>query len=408
MEDLAVTASPILETTETLPASRLPLYLLLGALIAFPSLSIDMYLPAFPSIQAWFRTDAGSVQRTLAVFSTGFAIGQLFVGPLSDRLGRKGPLIGGILVYLVGVLGTLFAPSIAIFTLARLVQALGGCAAALIARAMVRDLFHEREAARVFSVLMLVMGVAPILAPLLGGQMLLFVGWQGIFVFLMAFAAICLAAVIFTLPESLPVARRETRGLGRVFTVYGGLLADRRFCGYTFSMAFASAGMFAYITGSPFVFIRLHGVAPQYYGLLFGTNAVGLVACSQINRYFLRRHTDVTILRRALVVTAAAGVALGLAGFFDLGGLPGLMLPLFVCISSLGFIMPNATAAAMGRSGGHAGSAAALLGGIQFATASSFSALVSALENGTAVPMCGVIMGLMLTAFTVNRLLARR
>jgi len=400
-----VPASNVNETPA--PAGRLRLYLLLGALIAFPSLSIDMYLPAFPSIQAYFQTGAGQVQRTLAVFSTGFAIGQLFFGPLSDRLGRKGPLIGGILLYLAGVVGVLLAPNIEIFTVARLIQALGGCAAALIGRAMVRDLFHEREAARVFSLLMLIMGLAPILAPLIGGQMLAF-GWQGIFILLLVFATLSLAAVVFGLAESLPAERRETRGMAVVFPVYRGLLADRRFCGYTLAQAFASAGMFAYITGSPFVFIRLYGVDPHYYGLLFGSNAVGLIACSQVNRYLLRRRSDTTILRRALIVIALSGVCLGVAGFFRLGGLPGLMAPLFVCISSLGFIMPNATAAAMNRSGGHAGSAAALIGGIQFAVASSASAVVSALEDGTAMPMCGTIMGAMLIAFILHRLLVGR
>jgi DHA1 family bicyclomycin/chloramphenicol resistance-like MFS transporter len=384
-------------STETQPPSHLRLYLLLGALIAFPSLSIDMYLPAFPSIQAWFNTGAGQVQRTLSVFSFGFAIGQLFFGPLSDRLGRKAPLIGGILLYLVGVLGVLLAPNIEVFTVARLVQALGGCAAALIGRAMVRDLFQEREAARVFSILMLVMGLAPILAPLIGGQMLLISGWQGIFYLLLGFATLSLIAVVLTLPESLPRPKRVRHGLGEVFAVYGRLLADRKFRAYSLSMAFASSGMFAYITGSPFVFIRLHGVPPEYYGWLFGSNALGLIACSQINRYLLRRHSDTAILRHALAVTALAGVWLGLVGILD---------PLFVCISSLGFILPNATAAAMNRSGGHAGSAAALMGGIQFAAASSASALVSALENGTALPMCGTIMGVMLAALALNRGLA--
>jgi DHA1 family bicyclomycin/chloramphenicol resistance-like MFS transporter len=389
-------------------APRRRLYLLLAALIAFPSLSIDMYLPAFPSIQAYFHTDAGSVQRTLAVFSIGFAIGQLFFGPLSDRLGRRRPLIAGILLYIVGALGILLAPSIEIFTVARVVQALGGCAAALIGRAMVRDLFHEREAARVFSLLMLIMGVAPILAPLIGGQLLVYFGWQGIFLLLLIFAAVSLVAVIFGLDETLPPERRETRGIGSVFTVYRGLLSDRRFCGYVFSMAFASAAMFAYITGSPFVFIRLHGVSPQLYGLLFGVNALGLIASSQINRRLLRRHSDATLLRRALAVAAAAGVVLGFAGLLDIGGLPGLMAPLFVCVSSLGFILPNATAAALARSGSHAGSAVALLGGVQFALAASSAALVSAIENGTALPMCGTIAGLMLAAFAIHRALVER
>jgi len=399
-----VTASP-LDTEQVQPRSHLRLYLLLGALIAFPSLSIDMYLPAFPAIQAWFHTGAGQVQRTLSVFSFGFAIGQLFFGPLSDRLGRRGPLIAGIALYLAGVLGVLLAPNIEIFTVARLVQALGGCAAALIGRAMVRDLFPANEAARVFSTLMLIMGLAPILAPLIGGQLLLISGWQGIFYLLFAFAALSLVAVVLTLPESLPEARRVRHGLGEVFAVYGRLLTDRQFFAYSLSLAFASSGMFAYITGSPFVFIRLHGVPPEYYGWLFGSNALGLIACSQFNRYLLRRHADTTILRHALVVTAAAGICLGLVALFDVGGLAGLMAPLFVCIASLGFIMPNATAAALSRSGGHAGSAVALLTSIQFTAASTASAVVSALENGTALPMCGTIMGVTLLALAVNRVL---
>jgi DHA1 family bicyclomycin/chloramphenicol resistance-like MFS transporter len=342
------------------------------------------------------------------VFSVGFAIGQLFFGPLSDRLGRKGPLIGGILLYLAGVLGVLLAPDIEVFTVARLIQALGGCAAALIGRAMVRDLFPEREAARVFSILMLIMGLAPILAPLIGGQLLLLSGWQGIFWLLLGFATLSLIAVVLTLPESLPSERRVRHGLAEVFAVYGRLLADRKFFAYSLSLAFASSGMFAYITGSPFVFIRLHGVPPQYYGWLFGSNALGLIACSQFNRYLLRRHSDIAILRHALVVTAVAGISLGLVGLFDLGGLPGLMAPLFVCIASLGFIMPNAAAAALSRSGGHAGSAVALLTSIQFTAASTASAVVSALENGTALPMCGTIMTLMLLALAANRGLAGR
>ncbi len=404
-----MTVSSITEThsTET-PAPQLRLYLLLGALIAFPSLSIDMYLPAFPSIQAYFQADAGAVQLTLAVFSIGFSIGQLFFGPLSDRLGRRRPLIGGILLYMVGSIAILFAPTIGMFTVGRIVQALGGCAAALIGRAMVRDMFHEREAARVFSLLMLIMGVAPILAPLIGGQLLVYAGWQGIFVFLLTFAGLSLIAVTFGLGETLPPGRRETRGLISVFTIYRELLADRRFCGYVLALACASAAMFAYITGSPFVFIRLHGVPPQLYGFLFGGNAVGLIASSQINRHLLRHYSDTLLLKRALAVASVAGIAIGLAGFLNIGGLPVLMLPLFICMSSLGFIMPNATAAALARSGGHAGAAMALLGGFQFGMAASSAAIVSALENGTALPMCGTIMGLMLAAFTFHRLLTNR
>jgi DHA1 family bicyclomycin/chloramphenicol resistance-like MFS transporter len=250
---------------------------------------------------------------------------------------------------------------------------------------------------------MLIMGLAPILAPLIGGQMLLVSSWQGIFYLLLGFATISLAAVALTLPESLPEARRVRHGIGEVFAVYGRLLADRKFCAYSLSLAFASSSLFSFVTGSPFVFIRLHGVPPQYYGWLFGSNALGLVACSQFNRYLLRRHSDAEILRRALPVTAGAGVCLGLVAVLDIGGLPGLMAPLFVCIASLGFIMPNATAAALSRSGGHAGSAVALLTSIQFTASSSASAVISALENGTALPMCGTIMSVTLIALALNR-----
>ncbi len=385
---------------------RLRLYLLLGALTAFPPLSVDMYLPAFPTLQDYFHASAGAVQRTLAVFFIGLSLGQLLFGPLSDRFGRRTPLLAGIALYLAATLTILLAPDLEVLTWARFFQALGGCAAVVIARAMVRDLFHERESARVFSLLMLVMGLAPMLAPMLGGQLLVFAGWKGIFVVLAGFASLCLLAVLFTLGESLPVERRSRGGLGRVFRVYGDLVLDRRFIGHALAAAFNSGALFAYITGSPFVFIRLHAISPQLFSVLFGINSLGLIVASQVNRALLRRFSDRLILKMALRVAAASALALGVFAWFDVGGLPALMIPLFVSLSSMGFIMPNATAAAMARSGRNAGSAAALIGALQFSVAALTGASVSLLQTGTAFPMCGIIMAGSIAALLIHACLA--
>jgi DHA1 family bicyclomycin/chloramphenicol resistance-like MFS transporter len=387
---------------------RLRLYLLLGALTAFPSLSIDMYLPAFPTLRDYFHTSAGAVQRTLAVFFIGLSLGQLLFGPLSDRFGRRAPLLAGIALYVAAALAALMAPDIGVLTAARFIQALGGCAAVVIARAVVRDLFHERESARVFSLLMLVMGLAPMLAPLLGGQLLVFAGWQGIFAVLAGFASLCLLAVAFGLNETLPLERRARGSLGQVFGVYATLLWDRRFTGHALAAAFNSGALFAYITGAPFVFIQLDGVSPQFFGVLFGINALGLITASQVNRALLKRFSDQVILKIALRVTTASAISLGVIGWFDIGGLIGLMIPLFICLSSMGFIMPNATAAAMGRSGRNAGSAAALVGALQFSIAASSGALISALGTGAAFPMCAIIAAGSIAALLAHTVLAER
>jgi DHA1 family bicyclomycin/chloramphenicol resistance-like MFS transporter len=397
-------AQPVTSSPSSTPP-RLRLYLLLGALTAFPPLSIDMYLPSFPALQLYFHAGVGAVQRTLAVFFIGLSLGQLVFGPLSDRYGRRGPLLFGIVLYVGAALTALFAPDIGVLTVARFFQALGGCAAVVIARAMVRDLFHERESARVFSLLMLVMGLAPMLAPMLGGQLLAFAGWQGIFAALAGFACLCLLAVLFGLRESLPVERRARNGLGGVFTVYANLLRDRGFIGHALAGAFNSGALFAYITGSPFVFMQLHGVSPGLFGALFGVNALGLIVASQVNRALLKRFSDRLILKIALRVTAAAAISLGVFAWFDIGGLVALMIPLFICLSSMGFVMPNATAAAMAQSGRNAGSAAALLGALQFSIAALAGASVSALQSGTAFPMCGIILSGSIAAFLTHAIL---
>ncbi len=386
------------------PLGRLAL--ILGALSAFGPLSIDMYLPSFQSISRELNASEAQVQHTLAVFFGGIGLGQAFYGPISDRYGRLRPLCFGLTLFVLASAACALSRSIEGLVAWRFVQSIGGCAGIVIARAVVRDRFDERESARVFSLLMLVMGLAPILAPLAGGQILVLFGWRAIFWTLAAFGFLCLAAVLLALGESLPPERRARGGLGDALRTYVQLLADRGFMRYNLSGALVISGMFVYIFGSPFVFMEIHGVRPDHYGWLFGLNAAGLIVASQCNRALLQRVAETSILSRALVVTAAAGVLLLAAAWSGRGGLSGLLLPLFVYISSLGFVLPNVVAAALAPQGRNAGSAAALLGTVQFGAGAAVGTLLGALGNGTAVPMAGLIAACGLSALAVHRLLA--
>jgi DHA1 family bicyclomycin/chloramphenicol resistance-like MFS transporter len=278
----------------------------------------------------------------------------------------------------------------------------------VITRSVVRDLFDQRDSARMYSMLVLVMGLAPILAPLVGGQVLLFWGWRVIFLVLSAFGLLCLALVYWGLAESLPEERRTRKSLGAVLRSYGGLLADGRYMGYTIAGGLASAAMFAYISGSPFVFIDLNGVPPERFGLLFGINAIGLIAASQLNRWLLERYSSGQILVTALGVTASAGLLLAAAAATGFGGFPGLLVLLFVCIASTGLVGPNATAGAMAPYARQAGSASAMLGAIQFGFGAAAGALVGVLFNGTALPMAVVIALCGVGAFVTLQLLVMR
>jgi DHA1 family bicyclomycin/chloramphenicol resistance-like MFS transporter len=365
--------------------------LVLGALTAFGPMSIDMYLPSFPALARDLGTDVSSVELTLSAFLVGLAVGQAFYGPLSDRVGRKPPLYAGIALYVIASAGCALTRSIDGLIVLRVVQSLGACAGMVLARAVVRDLYEERESARVFSLLMLIMGAAPILAPLAGAQVLVRFGWSAIFWLLAAFGLACLAAVARWLPETHPRERRSRAGIGAALRVYGRLLVDRRFLGFALAGGLALGGLFAYLTGSPFVFMGIHGVAPEHYGWLFGMNALGLIGASQVNLRLLARFPSRRILGHALAVNAAAGLVVLVVGATGAGGLPGLLVPLFVSIASLGFIQPNAIAGALAPHPTVAGSAAALLGTLQFLIGAVVGALVGALHAGTALPMAGVI-----------------
>lgn len=367
--------------------------LILGTLTAFGPMSIDMYLPSLPAIGQSYNADAGAVQLTLSLFFVGLALGQAFYGPLSDRYGRRAPLLVGCAIYTVASAGCMFAASIEVLTVLRFAQAIGGCAGMVIARSVVRDLYEPRESARVYSLLMLVMGLAPITAPLIGGQLLVWFDWRAIFGVLTAFGLACLALVARGLPESLPAERRVTGSMLDALGGYRRLLADRRFVGFALAGGGVYAGMFAYIAGSPFVIIELYGIAPQHYGWVFGANAFGLILASQINRGLLKRYAAEKILAAALAVVVLSGLALVGIAASGSGGLAGLLIPLFICVAGVGMVGPNALAAAMASHGGMAGSASALLGVTQYALGATASALVSALHNETAVPMAVVIAG---------------
>jgi len=381
----------------TLGPSRLRLTLVLGALTALGPLSIDMYLPSFPSVARSLGTTVAAVQLTLATYLAGLAAGQLVYGPLSDRFGRKPPLLAGLGLYLAGALACAAAPSLGVLAAARFAQALGGCAGIVVSRAVVRDRFDVAESSHVYSSLMLVMGAAPILAPLLGGQILAHAGWRSVFVALAGAAALLAAAVLLLLPESLAPAARRRTGIGGTLGALGAALGHRAFLRLSLAGGAVQAAMFAYIAGAPFVFIELFGIRPERFGLVFGANAAGLIASSQANRLVVARVGVVRALR--------VGVALALAGCAALfvavragAGLALVLPPLFVGISSVGFVLPNATAAAMGHFGAQAGSASAVLGVLQ-ATAGALAAVaVSALADGTARPMTAVMLVCALSA----------
>lgn len=371
--------------------------LVLGALTAFGAISIDMYLPAFPQIAQDLRVPLGTVQLSIAAFLFGSAAGQLFYGPLADRYGRRRPLLWGLALYVVSAVGCACVQTGEGLLFWRVVMALGGGAGMVISRAVVRDLYDTTEAARMYSLLMLIMGAAPILAPMAGGQLLLITGWRGIFAFLGLFGACSLVATAVSLPESLPVEQRIRHNFAGMIAIYRQLLRNRRYVFYAIALGCVAGINFAYISGAPFLFIELHGVSPQNFGLYFGVNACGLIGASQINRKLLRHLSAGQILNRALSVNVVSALLLTAAITTGIGGFATQAALLFVCLSMTGFLYPNITALALAPFGRAAGSASALLGAFQYTLGASAGAFVGMFHNGTAVPMiatmaaCGIV-----------------
>ncbi|EJM13728.1 drug resistance transporter, Bcr/CflA subfamily [Pseudomonas sp. GM18] len=364
--------------------------LILGALSAFGPLAIDFYLPAFPAMALAFGTDEKHVQLTLAAYFLGLSIGQLAYGPVADRFGRRIPLLTGVGLFTVASLACAYAPNLEWLIGARFVQALGGCAGMVIARAVVSDKCDAVGSAKVFSQLMLVMGLAPILAPMLGGLLVNTSGWQSIFLALTGFSALAGLAVALGLPESLPV-HVPRQPLSGALRQYGRLLADPIFLGHALTGGVAIAGMFAYIAGSPFVFIKLYGVPAEHFGWLFGINAAGFILVAQVNARLLAKRGPAFLLARTVWLYLAGGLALLAVSSLHTAHLWPLLIPLFLCIASLGCIVPNASACAMNGQGARAGSASAMLGCLQFSVAAGAAALVGVLHDGSAMPMAMVI-----------------
>lgn len=381
------------------------LVILLGTLTAFDPLTIDMYLPAFHDIQTAFSTTIDKVELSVSTFFIGMAFGQLVYGPLADRFGRKRPLIGGMLVYLMATLGCAYAPSIETFIAFRLLQALGGCAGMVISRAIIRDLFETRQVAVFLSNMALVMGIAPITAPTIGAIINEHLGWRAIFLILAASNLLCMIAISVLLPETHQTRARGTR-LSTVLRNYLGLLKHREFVGYLIPDTAIRAGMFAYIAGSPFVYIQLLGIPENRYGLVFGMNALGLVTASQVNRRLLKFWSPDVILRWSVKIAAVASLGVFLSGWFG----PSRLIFLgavFIFLATLNFVSPNSIAGALSSQGHQAGTASALYGCLQWAMASLSSFLVSYFHSGTAVPMSSVILFCGVFSFTAFHLLVR-
>ena len=388
------------------PRNMFWLVVLLGALAALGPFSIDTYLPAFPAIAGAYHTTVGTVEITLAVYFVGLSFGQLFYGPFADALGRKPPLYFGLAMYLIASTGCVFAPNIATLTVLRFLQALGGCSAMLISRTVVRDYFRPREAARVFSFLMLVIGISPVVAPLVGGWLVVHLNWRANFWLMSGLGALILLASAVFLKETLPAEKRSPGSLGNSLRLYASLLSDRNFMVYAVSGALIAGGMFAYLEGSPLVFIELNHVAADHFGYFFGAIAVGLILASQLNGFLVRRIHPHNIFRIVLMVAAGAGVVLLITTKTGAGGFTGILIPLFVFVSCNGFSFPNATALALAPHGKIAGSASAMLGCVQFAIGGLAGSLVSWLDNGTAMPMVGVIATAGVLALVINLVFA--
>ncbi|MFJ2716041.1 multidrug effflux MFS transporter [Streptomyces sp. NPDC087437] len=375
--------------------------LILGGLTATPPLAMDMYLPSLPEVTRSLHAPAATVQLTLTACLAGMALGQIVVGPMSDRWGRRRPLLAGLAVYVLATALCALAPNVETLVAFRLAQGLSGAAGIVIARAVVRDLYDGVAMARFFSTLMLISGVAPIVAPLIGGQILRVTDWRGVFVVLTVVGAL-LAVVVWTrLPETLPPARRHGGGVAETLGSMRRLLADRAFTGYLLAGGFAFAALFAYIAASPFVIQEIYGASPQTYSLLFGLNSVGLVVVGQINGRVLvgRVRLDrVLAVGLAVVILAATGLLLMAAGVFGDVGLVPVAAALFVLMSAMGVTLPNTQALALMRTRQHAGSASALLGTSSFLIGAVASPLVGIAGEHTAVPMALVQLAAALVA----------
>lgn len=373
--------------------TKLSFLVILSALMAFTSLSTDIYLPAMPAMQA---TLGGSVQLTITGFVVGFAIAQLIWGPISDRIGRKLPLMLGTALFAIASIAISFSSSMEAVVAWRVLQAIGACVGPMLSRTMVRDLYSASKAAQMLSTLMIIMAVAPIVGPLLGGMILKFGDWQHIF-YLIAGIAVMLLFFIPTLPETLPKEKRtQSTSLGQAFRNYGKLLDMKGFMLYTLSVTFFYIGAYAFITESSVIYIEHFHVPAQYYGFLFGLNMIGITVVSFFNRSLVNRFSLATLLKTSTTIAFLAGLWLALDSFTGFWGLWGIAVPMLLAFSMNGIIGACSNAAALAKAPDNiTGSAAALLGSMQYGSGFVSSVLLAIFSNGTPIAM-GVIIAVSL------------
>jgi MFS transporter, DHA1 family, multidrug resistance protein len=368
-------------------------FTVLGAVTTFGPLSMDMYLPALPALARSYTASDAATQLTLTACMVGLAGGQLLVGPVSDTTGRRLPMAAGIAVFVATSLLCALAPSISVLIVLRLLQGTAGGGAIAVSRAVVRDVYSGAALARSYALLMLVTGAAPVLAPILGGELLRVTDWRGVFVALAAVGAVILVGVAVALPETLPAARRTPAGLGRTLRLFGRLSRDRVFAGHALVTGFGMATMFAYIAGSPFVLEGRYGLSPRGFAVVFAVNAAGIIGVSQLSGALVGRLGPAALLRIGTSVNLAASAALLVAAYAR-PDLSVILLCLFVVVSSVGLIMPNATALALHDHPAIAGTAAALLGFAQFIIGAAIAPLVGLAGSASATPLAAITLTL--------------
>lgn len=373
-------------------ARRLELIIVLGALTAFGALSIDMYLPALPAIARDFGVPIGSAEHTLASFFLGFAVGQAFFGPMADRFGRKPPLYAGLLLYLAMCAACALSTGVEMLMVARFFQAVGACAGGVVARACVRDLFGPHETPRIFAYMMLVLGVAPLVAPFLGGYFLIWASWRAIFWFQFVFGGLVALAVSIRLPETHGGVHRALHPFV-IVADYARITRDRRFIAYALSAAVSNGSLYAYLTGSAHVFIDIFHIAPQNFGWFFGINAVGLIGTAQIAARLVHGRLPEAIMVKAQLAHVVAGALLVAVSLSGIGGVFGLGAALFAFLSFNGAINPMGTGAAMRHYGVNAGMASALLGSLSFVVGFGVSLVMGAFNAATPLPLAAVMAG---------------
>ena len=368
------------------------LILVLGAVTALGAAAIDMYLAALPRIASELASDSGRAQLTLGAFLVGLGIGQLIHGALSDAYGRRWVLIIGIVLYCAASIGCTTATNIDALIAWRFVQALGAAAGSVVARAVVRDLYSMDEGARAQSFINMAFLVTPLLAPIIGGYLLTWFGWRSIFFVMSAFGALCLVALIYRLPESLPPERRTSLSPMKLLSSYARILTERQTLGCLLAATFSFSCMFTFFAGSPFVYITYFGVAEQHYGLLFALNVLGIISTNYLNAKLVTRIGAIRLLIVGCAICAGCGLLLVTTTTLGIGGLWGVVVPLVLVVGSLGFVGANALAAAMEPFPSLAGTTASLVGFSRMLVGAGSGAVLAVIHDGTPVPM-GLLIG---------------